>query len=118
MKTRLFISLLVVAMGVMAFSGCQKRSSCKGGIQGHLEVLDEPYKTDSYFYEKNVEITAHFYVSDSNCYSITDKVPNNISKNTLVTAKIHSVYPKEREIYRTEACKWIYKLDCICIDEE
>ena len=85
MKSRLFISLLVVAMGVIVFSGCQKRSSCNGGIQGHLEVLDEPYETDpNFFYVSNVKVTANFYDSNNRIYFITGKVPKKISKKYLI----------------------------------
>ena len=121
MKTRLLVSLLVVAMGVIVFSGCQKRSSCDGGIQGHLEVLDEPYETDpNVFCVSNVKITAHFYDSDNHNYRITGKVPKKISPNSLVTAKIHVVDPgEEYDSKPTHSLNVpVYKLDCICIDEK
>ena len=122
MKTRLFISLLVVAMGVIVFSGCQKRSSCNGGIQGHLEVLDEPYETDpNFFYVSNVKVTANFYDSNNRIYFITGKVPKKISHNSLVTAKIHVVDPGEEydsKPHYAQPLAHVYKLDCICIDEE
>ena len=72
MKSRFFISLLAVAMGMMVFNGCQKRSSCNGGIQGHLEVLDEPYETDpNFFYVSNVKVTANFYDSNNRITSVS-----------------------------------------------
>lgn len=43
MKTRLFISLLVVAMGVMIFSGCTKYSecSCENIFDGYLYLIQK-----------------------------------------------------------------------------
>lgn len=102
-------------MGMIVLCGCEKQSSCEGEIQGYLQVLDEPYITDSKFYERNVKITAHFYQNknhEGSFYCITGKVPKKIPSNTLVTAKISSVYPKGGEIYHTDASVWIYKLDC------
>jgi len=121
MKARLFISLLVVAMGVIVFSSCQKRSSCDGGIQGHLKVLDEPYQTGSEFAEKDFKITAYFNDSDNHIYRITGKVPKKISSNSLVTAKMHIVYPDEEFLSKPHPMtiyEPVYKLDCICIDEK
>lgn len=108
-------------MSMIVLSGCQKRSSCDGGIQGHLEVLDEPYQTGSEFDEKDFKITAYFNDSDNHIYRITGKVPKKISSNSLVTAKMHIVYPDEE--YDSKPHNWqplaeVYKLDCICIDEE
>ena len=111
MKKTFLISLLIGMMGVIVFSGCKQRSSCEGGVNGYLHVLDKPFRTDTKFYKKNVKISAIFYDSDTHGYYITGSVPKNVSPNVMVNAKISSVYPKEGEIYQESV--WIYKLDCI-----
>lgn len=113
MKKTFLISLLVGIMGVIVFSGCKQRSSCEGGVNGYLHVLDKPFRTDTKFYRKNVKISAIFYDSDTHGYYITGSVPKNVSPNVLVNAKISSVYPKEGEIIHEDLSYWIYKLDCI-----
>ena len=113
MKRHIFILLLIGMMGVVALSGCKQRSSCEGGVNGYLHVLDKPFRTDAKFYRKNVKISAIFYDSGTHGYYITGSMPKNVSPNVLVNAKISSVYPKEDEIIHEDLSYWIYKLDCI-----
>lgn len=111
MKRNILLSLLIGMMGVIVLNGCKQRSSCEGGVNGYLHVLDKPFRTDTKFYRKNVKISAIFYDSDTHGYYITGSVPKNVSPNVMVNAKISSVYPKEGKIYQESV--WIYKLDCI-----
>ena len=92
MKKSVLLSLLIGMMGVMAFVGCEKQSSCECGIQGHLKVLDEPYKADFGNHFKDIKITAYFYDLDGNMYYITGKTPRKISYSTIVTVKLKD-YP-------------------------
>mgnify|MGYP003414431326 FL=1 len=107
-------------MGVMMLNGCQIKSSCEGcegGMQGYLQILDEPYKTDSRFYKEGVKITAHFYINKNQegpVYCITGKVPRNISPDKLISVKIQEVYPEDGGIIHEDLSVWIYKLNCFC----
>ena len=121
MKSRFFISLLVVAMGVIVLSGCQKRSSCEGYNPGYLLVLPEPYesKIEDGFFKDGVKITAHFY-QDGWCRYITGKVPKNINPNAISHVKLKCYYPKSDIVlhdaesnYFGGPNKYIYKLVCI-----
>lgn len=120
MKKSILISLLIAAMGVMMLNGCQIKSSCEGcegGMQGYLQILDEPYKTDSRFYKEGVKITAHFYVNKNHegpVYYITGEVPKRLSPNDLVSVKLSSVYPEDGGIIHEDLSVWIYKLNCFC----
>ena len=87
-------------------------------VQTSSFPADEKVK---YSTEKDFKITAYFNDSDNHIYRITGKVPKKISSNSLVTAKMHIVYPDEE--YDSKPHNWqplaeVYKLDCICIDEE
>ena len=123
MKSRIFISLLLAAMGVMMLNGCQIKSSCEGcegGMQGYLQILDEPYKTDSRYYKEGVKITAHFYINKNQegpVYCITGKVPRNISPDKLISVKIQEVYPDDEYFSKPHPAIIlipIYKLNCFC----
>lgn len=121
MKKSIFISILVAAMGVVVLSGCQKKSSCEGGMQGYLQVLDEPYKTGPGFYTEDVKITAHFYQNknlEGYHYCITGNVPKRLSPNDLVIVKLSVVYPDEDQPHPMTIYIPIYKLDCYCIEKE
>ena len=121
MKSRILISLLVAAMGMMMLSGCQKESSCDGGTQGHLLVLDKPYKTNFGPHFKDIKVSAYFYDTNENMYYIIGKVPKKLSYQSLVQAKLRGypdVAPKTdgpvTADYTGET--YFYDLECICTE--
>ena len=75
MKTRLFISLLVVAMGVMIFSGCTKYSecSCENIFDGYLYLIQkEVYDCYSGSYVTTSAILSEIPISDSEKQNINE----------------------------------------------
>ena len=85
MKTRLFISLLVVAMGVIAFSGCQKKKSC------------ETCKEYKFIYNPEAYWAGHLHGSNLFGMVMKKNVPNKLKKHpgdTInICAEIEIQYP-------------------------
>ena len=120
MKRNIFISLLIGMMGVIALIGCEKQSSCECGIQGHLKVLDEPYKANFGNHFTDIKITAFFYDMEGNMFYITGKTPKNNSYSTIVSAKLNGYQDTPPQIdgpvtadYTGEV--YFYSLDCISV---
>ena len=121
MKKNILISLLVGIIGAIALGGCKKNSSCDGGTQGHLLVLDKPYKTNFGPHFKDIKVTAYFYDTDENMYYIIGKVPRKIPYQSLVQAKLRGypdVAPKTEGPVTADYTgeTYFYDLECICTE--
>lgn len=106
MKSRILISLLVVAMGVMAFSGCKKNKSC--------EACNE-YKFVYHTNESSVLTGRHdgefFYgrVNENNVPDILKKHPED---TIIICAELKKIDFVDYNIYDVKEFK------CIRTDEE
>ena len=99
MKKSIFISLLIVAMGVMMFIGCQKENSCKA-----CKEYKFVYKPDnSYMWGNNIFGT----VKDEN---IPQELKDHQNDTINICAEIKNMVEKDWNLYEIE------KFKCVIIE--
>ena len=89
MKSRFFILLLVVAMGVIVFSGCKKKYTTTDSIKN--QIIGKWECSDSRYCQKDNNITLSFNIdnviinvnTDSRCVFNNGDYKYNISEDTL-----------------------------------